>query len=42
MVPLGALHKKFLVTRKIKMKQSSENLCLRGFKRDSSGYFEML
>lgn len=26
MVPLGAFHKKFLVTRKIKIKQSNENL----------------
>ena len=42
MVPLGTLDQEFHVTRKIKMKENTENVSLGGFKRDSFEYFEVL
>jgi len=41
-VPLGTLDQKIHVTRKLKMKQKTENVSLGGFKRDSFEYFELL
>lgn len=42
MAALGASDQKFHVTRKIKMKQNTENLSPGNFKCDSFEYFKML